>query len=641
MSGWSSDKRKKVEHNFYLFLNRCYVNSKDHGRICLGQNLYEGQSRAITEIFNALEEDIHHVYILKSRQLGISTIIRALIIFLLGILDGLKGAIVFDTDSNKNSSRSELEVMIHDLPSSLKFPKIKSSNRDGLTLANDSKVLFMAAGIRKTKSGGALGRSVGLSIAHLSELCSYDNPEGLEAFSNSLSEENPDRLYIYESTARGFNDWWVMWGEARRDFHHRKCIFIGWYAKPSQRIQRNLPDYALYGAAPPTEREVALIKQVKDVYGYNVDDEQLAWYRRKMDPSAVLSDLDASRQDDDSPLRMQEQPWTEEEAFQQTGSIFFGAQQLTSLTKAHVARPGSKYYFWTGQEFFDMRVFSANTPRNTELRVWEEPEKEQVYVIGVDPAYGENELNCRSSIQVLKCYADGIDQVAEYAWPLVTTYQLAWVIAALLGWYGEEGGNEVRYILELNGPGTAVFNELRSLRAKIEGKLDYQEYADRGLQDIFRNVRSYIWTRADSMGAGYNYHFKTTTQLKITLMERLRDFVANGLLRVRSIDLIEEMKAVKREGDKIGTQSERLKDDRVMAMALAVHCWEEKARRNLIGRRYTREAEKAHKSTQVIDRVNLFQQNHLQMFFSKKQAERNVVERQMRYNQWRHAGRRY
>lgn len=144
------------------------------------------------------------------------------------------------------------------------------------------------------------------------------------------------------------------------------------------------------------------------------------------------------------------------------------------------------------------------------------------------------------------------------------------------------------------------------------------------------------------MGAGYNYHFKTTTQLKITLFERLRDFVANGLLRVRSLDLIEEMKAVKREGDKIGTLSEKLKDDRVMAMALAVHCWEEKARRMLIQRRFTRDAEKAQKSTQVVDRINLFNQNHIQMFFAKKQTERNVVMRQARYNQWRHAsGRRY
>jgi hypothetical protein len=553
MAGWSKEKRTKAEQAFYLFLNNCYINSKDQGRISLGEHLYAGQISAITEIFDALENDIHDIYILKSRQLGISTLIRALMIFLLGVLDGLKGAIVFDTEQNKSESRAEIETMIHDLPKKLKFSTIKSSNRAGLTLSNDSKVLFMAAGVRKTKASGVLGRSVGLSLAHCSELCSWDNEDGLEAFRNSLSDANPDRLYIYESTARGFNNWWVMWKAARADPHHCKCIFLGWYTKPSQTIDRKDLDWALYGERVPSDKEIEKIAQVKNLYGYSITPEQLAWIRRKMDPSATS---DAEEADyEESPLRIQEQPWSEEEAFQQTGAVFFGAKELTELTSRHVQKPKSRYLFWAGQEFFDMRVFPANLDRLTELKVWEEPDDESSYVIGIDPAYGENERNDRSSIQVLKCYADGVTQVAEYAWPLVTTYQLAWVIASLIGWYGRDG-NEVRYILELNGPGTAVFNELRSLRAKIEGRLQYEEYEERGLADIFRNVRTYIWTRADSMGAGYNYHLKTTTQLKIALLERLRDFVSNGTLHICSLAAVEEMKTVARDGDSISGDDE-------------------------------------------------------------------------------------
>ncbi len=85
MAGWSKQKRKSVENAFYQFLHRCYINSKDEGRISLGRSLYEAQTIAITQIFDALENDIHDIYILKSRQLGISTIVRALVIFLLGI----------------------------------------------------------------------------------------------------------------------------------------------------------------------------------------------------------------------------------------------------------------------------------------------------------------------------------------------------------------------------------------------------------------------------------------------------------------------------------------------------------------------------------------------------------------------------
>jgi hypothetical protein len=639
MRGWSKAKRTRVEKAFYLFLDQCYINSKDDGRICLGEHLYEGQIRAITEIFDALEADIHDIYILKSRQLGISTIVRALVIFLLGVLPGLKGAIVFDTDQNKSESRSELEVMIHDLPAGLKFSRIKSNNRAGLTLSNDSKVLFMAAGVRKSKTSGTLGRSVGLSLAHLSELCSYDNDEGLEAFQNSLSDTNPDRLYIQESTARGFvNVWYTRWKEARLDPTHCKCIFLGWYTKPSQRIDRTHPDFAMYGGQAPSDKELGKLRKVKELYGYDVTPEQLAWYRRKMDPSAVR-DEEGHADFEGGPLRIQEQPWDEEEAFQQTGAVFFGAEALTALTNNYVKKPVGRFMYWAGQEFFDMRVYPANTARLTELKVWEEPEKDSSYVIGIDPAFGENENNDRSSIQVIKCYADGVDQVAEYAWPLVTTYQLAWVIASLMGWYGSFG-SEVRYILELNGPGTAVFNELRSLKAKIEGRLNFKEYEERGLQDIFRNVRTYIWTRADSMGAGYNYHIKTTGQLKITLLERLRDFISSGILRVRSEAAIEEMKGVERDGDTIGAPGS-FKDDRVLALSFAIHCWEEKARRTLIQGNRTREAEAAKKSLAVTDRVALFQKNQLQYFFDQKRVERVQWNRAARYQAWRNAGRRF
>ena len=89
MAGWTREKRIRVEEQFYAYLRRCFINSKDYGLICLGENLYTGQIYAIGQIFDALEADIHDIYILKSRQLGISTIIRALTTFFLGVFSGL------------------------------------------------------------------------------------------------------------------------------------------------------------------------------------------------------------------------------------------------------------------------------------------------------------------------------------------------------------------------------------------------------------------------------------------------------------------------------------------------------------------------------------------------------------------------
>lgn len=635
MAGWSHDKRVRVERAFYQFLDRCVVYSKDAGEITIGSFLYWGQRHVITQIFNALEADRHQIYVLKSRQLGISTIIRLLCIFLLGVHDALKGAVVFDTDSNRSESRAELEMMIEGLPTKLKFPAIKNNNRSGLTLANNSKVLFMSAGVRKTKNSGTLGRSVGLTIAHCSELCSWDNDEGFEAFQQSLSEVHPDRLYIYESTARGFNFWNDLWVNARNDSDHCCCIFLGWWSKESQRIDQPDRDFQKYGLQPPTDKELINIQAVKDQYGFDVTVEQLAWIRRKMDPT-IKADGNGPVEYEGSTTRIQEQPWTEQQAFQQTGSIFFTPEVLTDHTNKYVNKNFSRWMFTPGQEFTDMLVHKAPNTKMTELKVWEEPEpNDACYCIGIDPAYGENEHNDRSSIQIFRCYADGVDQVAEYASPLITAQQLAWVIAALLGWYGQ-GNNEVRYILEINGPGSAVFQELKSLQYKIDNANWLRTLAEeKGLKNIFQNVRTYIYTRVDAMGAGYNWHWLTNTKLKIMVLERLRDHVSRAVARLRSAELINEMQSIARDGDSIGAQGSK-KDDRVLAGALAVHCWETKCQKNLIVQRRTREAEEARKAGSVVDRVALFNRNHLDMFMKGKQAVRRQEQLVIARNAWRY-----
>ena len=272
MPGWSKQKRVKFEEQFYSFLSSCFINSKNTGFTCLGDNLYDGQRRFITTVLDGLENDIHKFYVLKSRQLGLSTISRALSIFYIGIHRGLGGALVFDSSENRESARAELEAMIDDLPAKLKFPAVKSTNRQGLV--NKSRILFKAAGVKKTAQSGGLGRSVGLSMAHMSELCSYSDPEGLESFENSLSDENPDRLYIYESTARGFNLWHQIWSDARKDPSHCSCLFLGWWSHPAQRIARDHPDFQLYGLTPPTPKEAQKIADVKNLYEVDITVEQ-------------------------------------------------------------------------------------------------------------------------------------------------------------------------------------------------------------------------------------------------------------------------------------------------------------------------------------------------------------------------------
>ena len=631
-----------MERGFYAFLMRCYVNSKEYGRICLGERLYDGQRQFIKAVFNALEADKHKVFVLKSRQLGLSTISRALSAFYIGMHDGMQGALVFDTMPHRDSARIELGKLIRNLDPSLKFPRVLgvggSGNRDSLQLENDARILFLSAGTQQRSTSGTLGRSEGLTMAHLSELCSYDNPEGLKAFEQSMSEFHPDRLYIYESTARGYNQWKDMWDGACADTIHCETLFLGWWSRGDQRIEQEDGDFEIYGREPPSSREQERINEVRKLYGVAITPEQLAWIRRKVDPTARPDgDTDAGYEAEDN-VMLAEQAWTAEEAFQQTGSKFFGAKALTSITRKNASHNFKAYMYWAGEEF-PPRIFHAENLKMTELKVWEEPDPDGIYVLACDPAYGENEENDNSAIQVCRCYADGLDQVAEYSWPLVTTYQLAWVIASLLGWYGQNRA-EIRYILELNGPGTAVFNELKNLKGKIEARRHVSGEDETGLADIFRNVRTYIYNRPDAMTVGYNYHWKTNINLKVTVMERLRDFVGNGKLRIRSFNTLTEMKSIAREGDSIEAPR-GMRDDRTFAMALAVHYWETKIVNELVARRKTRDAEAARKRLSIIDQVSLFNQNHLEMFFNAKRQRRGGLQAQMLRQQWRTQGRRY
>jgi hypothetical protein len=121
------------------------------------------------------------------------------------------------------------------------------------------------------------------------------------------------------------------------------------------------------------------------------------------------------------------------------------------------------------------------------------------------------------------------------------------------------------------------------------------------------------------------------------MLEQLRNVVSTGKLRIRSSDLIEEMRVVERDkddGDIIGVPSGS-KDDRVMSMSFAVNCWEEKVRRNLINMNRTREAEAARQRLTLSDQVYLFQQNQMTNFFKQKTAQRVMVQRQAWRQSWR------
>lgn len=630
-SAWGPEKVEAFKAAFYEFLRHVRINSKEKGgNYRLSDGIYEAQRRLLEAIFAALADDVHDIKALKSRQLGCSTIVKALIVFCIGIFPGIQGGCVLDTHSHMQEARRDIEWMLDNLPAALGFPRIKERNRDGITLWNGSSLRFLSAGIRSSRGGGTLTRGSGLNLLWCSEMCSWENDEGVKTMKSSMAKDFPNRLYLWESTARGFNAWHDMWLEAKGDDLNQRTVFIGWWAKENQRLPRGSAAFARYGEAPPTEDEQKRIDAVLAQYGYAIDAEQLAWYRQLVDPTR-----EREAGDPEDSLLLQDQPFTEEDAFQQSGSTFFDPEVLSAASAKVPSFKPQGFKFYPATEFVHSDFRLARTYRDVELRVWEEPEAEACYVIAGDPAFGHDETNDRSACQVLKCYADGIEQVAEYASASAPAHQFAWLIAGLVGWYAQGGRAQVLVIIELNGPGEAVWREYSGLRQIVSNGYLRKEAAEKGLRDVFNNVRNYVYARSDSMTGGHNYHFKTNQQLKVAIMERLRDFTHSGKLLVRSMDTIEEMKAITRAGDTIKGEGKK-KDDRVFAIALGCRAWEEKLRRGLIAGNRTKEADIARKRLSYEDRYKVFTRSTLDMFFKSKERDRMALSRQATRNGWRY-----
>lgn len=628
--GWNAAKVQAFRSSFMDFLKHVKINSKETGGdTVLADHVYEAQRRFLDCIFEGLANDIHDFKILKSRQLGISTMSRALSIFWLGMHAGLQGAMVFDTQAHRAEARNEIMTMIRSLPSHLKFPTIKGDSRDMLTLSNGATLRFLNAGVRKSKSSGTLGRSSGLNFAHNSEMCSWENDEGIVSYKNALSENYPDRLYIWESTARGFGSWWKMWREAKSDDLNQKTCFITWYHKESQRIKRGTPMFERYGMKPHTEEEQKRIDTVKELYDYDIDDEQLAWYRRKSDPTASNDneeDLDTSTEE----LVQQEQPWTEDEAFLQTGSTFFPGEKLTGIMKATVTDKYDGYSFVNGFDFLNCDWIQVAQKRQTQLKIWEPVDPDGIYVVAADPAFGHDENNNNSAIEVLRCYADCVEQVAEYANASIQTQPFAWVIASLAAYYKNS-----MVILEINGPGEAVWNEYKSLKQLVvSGYLRSQAF-EKGLRDIFNNVRDYMFARSDSTNPiGSCYHWVTNSQRKVAIFERLRDFVSNATLTIRSVEVIDEMKTIVRNGDAIGSEG-RNRDDRTFCLAIGIRAWEQSIRRMMSTAGRTKAHEVMTKRITIKDQIGMFNTYKLTSFFKKRASQRTQQNALLRRRGWR------
>ena len=550
--------------------------------------LWDSQSRVLEQILDGLDNNIHTFYILKSRQLGVTTITLLILLFWLALHPNTIGCLVSDTDKNAAKNRATLQAYLNSLAEFMgKSFSVVRSNKFSMTFSNGSRLDFLVAGKTKVNWGEGEGYVVG----HLTEVASYGKVEGLESFRHAMAPDNPRALYIFESTAHGPNHWKDMWDAAREDEFSSRCIFVGWWSHNLQKIGLRDRRFRTFGLEEPTSDEKDLIDLVKQMYDYDITMEQLAWYRWQQSvPNSGGGDMD------------QNQPYTEQQAFVQSGISFFQVrlvaqrrEEITSAPPATVADGGYSYEgytFYLGDDYhlskvekLDPEVSSASDVR---LRVWEKPDPNGWYVIGCDPAFGRDDRNDNHAIEVFRCFGDKMVQVAEWADNIPDTRHCAWVLAYIAGQY-----TNCRINIDMTGgPGAAVMQQVDDLRIRMRSE-SYQQMAD-GFEDFMGAASWYLYRRIDSPGPGYVYNSKIGRDLKFRWMNMFRDSWVTNLIEIRSVAMLDEMSIIRQEASDIGAAaSGRQHDDRSFATMLCNVTWTENLRNGLIANGITWEGSKA------------------------------------------------
>jgi hypothetical protein len=549
---------------FWKFCDRLKVETKDRGQVKLGTRLLGTQRRLINEMVKGLEDGVHEFVTLKARQLGISTISLAMDLYWAGKYKGINGALIVHDEPSRDQFRTTLEMYYESLPRELKWPIIQH-NRNQLVFKNKSRFQYKVAGTT-AKGKGTLGRSSALSFCHATECAFYGDPSGIDSLIATFAQENPHRLFHWESTANGFNHFYDMWMSSK-DAVSKRAIFIGFWANELYRAKRGGDVWKAYwgGAGRMTSDERAMLKECKALYQVEMDDEQIAWRRwmlkEKLDGNEIMLD--------------QEYPATEFAAFVASGSQFFTARKLGETYKGlHKQSPPHYFKVHVGANFADTQLLDCPS-RVATLKVWFEPAAGGVYVLGADPAYGSSEEADRYAISVWRCYSDRIEQVAEFCTTDMDTYAFAWVMVYLAGAY-----EPCTWNLEVNGPGQAVLNELQNIsRTRFVGPVSERP----GMQNVMKSIRTYLYARRDGL---YNQPTAIHTQTSYLTKERylgaFKDYFERGFAVVHSRDLIDEMKSMVREEGGQPRANSRSKDDRVIAAGLAIIAWNDQVRTRLM-----------------------------------------------------------
>lgn len=462
------------------------------------------------------------VIILKARQMGFSTYTEGRLFHRTITTPNYKTGIITHKDDATTNLFNMTKRFYDNLPQFLK-PEIKASNskelifnkKDGSGL--DSSVKCMTAGAK------VVGRSDTFQAIHGSEVAFWEGDAigTLQGLMQSIPNE-PNTMIILESTANGFNFFKDLVDKASLPHNDPRwngfeLVFFGWNEEPEYRIR--------YTNFKLTPEEIYLKSK------YRLDNEQIAW-RRYAISNLCFGDIN---------MFHQEYPINPEEAFIATGRTVFNKTIVIERIQ-EVFEPKKRLFFeyvLKDNEIRDIEVVQKNINDSDGLvKIWEEPKEYIPYVIGVDTADG------------------GGDQLVAHVLDNTTGKQVASMV---------DIGNLDFFTLQLYCLGMYYNIALIGIETNLT------TYPTKKLEEL-NYPNQYVRERLDSYNGKtmQTYGFKTTVATKTLIISQMQQFFREHPEMIVDIDTLKEMLTfVEKDGKKAAENG--YYDDRVMAMAIAIH----------------------------------------------------------------------
>ena len=207
------------------------------------------------------------IVFLKSRQVGMSTMTEARFFHKI-LFNKAKNAFVLADKSDSARNIFQMAKRYYDnLPEALKIPLLKDSTEE-LAFSTDSSFRVGTAGSK------SVGRSMTINYFHGSEVAFWSNANDIVSGMLQTIPDNPDSELILESTANGTSgDGAYFYNLVQAGLEKNSdylTLFYPWFMQHEYR--RSIIEPIIW-----TDEELELKRL------YDLDDEQLAWRRAKLE----------------------------------------------------------------------------------------------------------------------------------------------------------------------------------------------------------------------------------------------------------------------------------------------------------------------------------------------------------------------